>query len=254
MSFSVRKAADVLFRDPAVFLRVAFTRTYNAALVRRPRTAGPTDSPSLTEIIRHAGQRRTDISDHLVPLFVEAIETSPLLIVELGVRGGESTFVFERVSRLTGATLVSVDIQDCSNSSSYENWIFVQTDDIAFAKRFASWCAQRQLTPAIDVLFIDTSHQYEHTVHEIQHWMPFMGPRSKVILHDTNMRHIYRRKDGSLGVTPHQHRGVIAALERYFGASFDERVDFVDVQKGWLIKHWANSSGFTVLSRIDPRQ
>src|SRR5258708_24796497 len=66
----------------------------------------------LDEIFQRA-QARTDIRDHLVPMFVETMEMEPQLIVELGVRTGESTFVFERVARLCGARLVSVDIDDC---------------------------------------------------------------------------------------------------------------------------------------------
>src|SRR4051794_24576059 len=41
---------------------------------------------------------RTDISDHLQMLFFESLPLRPSLIVELGVRGGESTFVLERVA------------------------------------------------------------------------------------------------------------------------------------------------------------
>jgi len=43
----------------------------------------------------------TDISDHLIVIFVESIVLQPKLIVELGVRGGESTFVLRgsRVQR-----------------------------------------------------------------------------------------------------------------------------------------------------------
>src|ERR1700722_1536588 len=63
--------------------------------------------PEITEIRKHA-LPRTDISDHLLPLFLEALAVQPQLIVELGVRSGESTFSLERVAKLCGSTLVSV--------------------------------------------------------------------------------------------------------------------------------------------------
>ncbi len=53
----------------------------------------------LNEIKEHS-LVRTDISDHLVSLFIESLSIKPKLIVELGVRGGESTFVLERVAKL----------------------------------------------------------------------------------------------------------------------------------------------------------
>ncbi len=86
-----------------------------------------------------------DISDHLPVLFAEALEARPKLIVELGVRGGDSTFVFERVARLCGSTLLSVDIDDCSRVSPWDRWHFVREDDIAFAGRFEAWCAEHNV-------------------------------------------------------------------------------------------------------------
>ncbi len=254
MITTLTKAVKLIQRNPLLFIRLLFSKVYNAVFSpqRTLTNHNLTQSRVINEIIQRAHRQRTDISDHLITLFVEGTQTKPRLIVELGVRGGESTYVFERVSQLTGAKLVSVDIEDCSSSSTYENWMFVQMDDIAFAQQFESWCVQRQIIPEIDLLFIDTSHKFDHTVQELQYWLPFTSSQAKVILHDTNMRHIYRRADGSLGVTQHQHRGVIAALEQYFNKSFNERLSFLDYQQGWLIKHVSHSSGLTILEKITP--
>ncbi len=86
--------------------------------------------------IRTRSLIRTDISDHLTTLFVESLIAKPTLIVELGVRGGESTYVLERVARLSRAKLVSVDLQDCSLASTNENWHLVRSDDVVFAAEF----------------------------------------------------------------------------------------------------------------------
>lgn len=245
---NLRKAIKLLLRDPRILLLMAVSRVYNALFVPRPRVY-QTESIYLNNIIDRVYQSPSDISDHLVTLFLESLSTSPKLIVELGVRGGESTFVLERVARLTGAQLVSVDIADCSNISSYERWTFVQMDDIAFAQQFKSWCQDRGIDPQIDILFIDTSHLLDHTIQEIEHWLPLTSPTARVMFHDSNLRHVYFRKDGSMGVTAHQHRGVIGALEHYFQKQFNEKIDFVDLQRGWLIKHYAASTGFTILER-----
>jgi hypothetical protein len=204
-------------------------------------------SPELNEILRRA-QIRTDISDHLPTLFAESLSFRPHLIVELGVRGGESTFVFERVARLSGARCVSVDVEDSSHLRQSPQRLFVQSDDIEFARRFPEWCRQNRLPAEIDILFIDTSHFFEHTVQEIEHWFPLLASCAKVFFHDTNQRRIYFRKDGSIGVG-WRNRGVIAALERYFNKRFNEKVDFINLVDGWLIKHDPKCNGLTILTR-----
>lgn len=201
------------------------------------------------EEIKKRSIKRTDISDHLVTLFVESLSVNPRLIVELGVRGGESTFVLERVAKLCDSALVSVDIEDCSDISSYKNWIFVQSDDIEFAKRFKNWCKEHEVQPKIDVLFIDTSHIFEHTVQEIENWFPFLSEKSKVLFHDTNLKKLFFRRDGSMGVGWNNKRGVIRAIEKYLGKGFNEEEDFTEFRNGWLIKHHASCNGLTILEK-----
>lgn len=217
------------------------------ALRLRPAAAG---SRELQEI-REFARCRSDISDHLETMFAEGLSAQPRLIVELGVRGGVSTYVLERVARLCGnVPLVSVDLEDCSGASRYSNWHFVKTDDITFAGAFPQWCRERRLPSELDFLFLDTSHLLEHTVQEIRHWFPLLSERAKVCFHDTNQRRLYFRKDGSVGIGWSNGRGVIGALEQYFSASFREQADFIDARNGWLIQHTAACNGFTVLTRL----
>lgn len=225
-----------------------YARLHNAVidLVCRP---GPVESntSALNEILGRSGVR-TDISDHLPILFSECVSIKPRLIVELGVRGGESTFVFERVAKLTDAKCVSVDIEKSERLSQNQNCIFVQSDDIEFAREFNDWCRDKGLLPEVDVLFVDTSHFFEHTMQEIEHWFPLLAPRAKVFFHDTNQRRIYFRNDGSIGVA-WNNRGVMSALEKYFNRCFDEKKNFTVLVNGWSIKHYANCNGLTVLTR-----
>src|SRR5215469_784613 len=82
--------------------------------------------PELRQIIEHTTAKRTDISDHLATIFSEAAALHPRLIVELGVRGGESRFVFEKVATHCVAHHVSVDIADCAGvCNAHPNWHFV---------------------------------------------------------------------------------------------------------------------------------
>jgi cephalosporin hydroxylase len=204
--------------------------------------------------IRARAVTRTDISDHLIAMFVEALAVQPKLIVELGVRSGESTFALERVARLCNSTFVSADVQEpeFSTPPTWKKWSFVKGDDLEFARNFPSWCASHGVSPAVDILLIDTNHVYSHTVKEIAHWFPLLAPRAKVFFHDTNMRVFYHRQDSSLGVGWQRNRGVMAAIEEYLGTKFNEGASFTDVRKGWIVRHNAFCSGFTVLERLNP--
>jgi len=104
-------------KDPrrALWYHIVRLRNIIADAFSRKVSRKPTGFREFDEIVERSGPR-TDISDHLPLLFVEAMDVHPDLIVELGVRTGESTFVFERVAALHDATLVSADINDCSRA------------------------------------------------------------------------------------------------------------------------------------------
>ncbi len=241
-------------------LRCALRRLlYRAAQIynclhsaRRKSRLQPTEWTEFDEVLKRSSQN-TDISDHLPILFVESLAIGKGLIVELGARSGESTFVLERVAKLSKSTLVSVDIADCSHVSSSPDWVSIQQDDITSGNQFEQWCEERGLAPVIQVLFIDTSHDYWHTRQEIEVWFPCLADRAKVFFHDTNGNTLYYfRKDGSMGVPGlHSDRGVMTAIEQYFGTRFAEKRNFIDYRKGWLIKHHASSNGFTILERLN---
>jgi len=228
----------------------ALVRVNNAMVDLRRRAADePSGFEPLDEITEHAW-RRSDISDHLATLFLESLPVAPTLIVELGVRGGESTFALERVAAIYDAKLVSVDMGECARISPYAGWEFVQNDDIAFAGQFADWCSERGGSPAIDVLFIDTSHEFEHTAQEIAHWFPYLSKRARVFFHDTHIQRIFRRRDGSRGVGWDNQRGVMAAIEQYLGCSLDESRDFTTLRGEWIVRHYASCNGLTILERL----
>ncbi|HYL80573.1 MAG TPA: class I SAM-dependent methyltransferase, partial [Candidatus Acidoferrum sp.] len=187
----------------------------NAWTVRQPPLP-VTGLPELNEVLERS-RKRTPMADHLVRLFTEALALRPGLIVELGVGPAESTFVFERVARLTGCTWLSIDIEDRSKRCAYPGWNFVQADDVSFARDFPAWCGSKNIPPEIDLLFIDTSHYYEHSLREIESYFPFLSPRAKVFFHDTNLRSIYYRRSGRMELGWDNERGVIRAIEEYLG-------------------------------------
>lgn len=207
------------------------------------------DMPELVEI-RERARERGVINEHLVPLFFAALQARPRLMVELGVGPADSTFVLSRVAQLTGARLVSVDINDRRHMCQLPGWLFVQEDDVTFGRRFPQWCLEQGLAPAIDFLFIDTSHLYEHTVQEIAAWFPHLADEALVVFHDTNLRPFFYRRDGSLGLGWDNRRGVIRAVEEYFGTTFKETEPFITLCRGWLIRHEPHCCGFTILKKM----
>lgn len=209
-------------------------------------------SREVREILTRA-ENRTDITDHFTSLFAEALASRPRFIVELGVRTGESTFVLERVADHYSIPFLSLDIDDCSGVCKYKRWHFVQADDIEFSKRFPQWCKEKEVGPEIDFLFIDTSHLFEHTVQEIGHWFPYLSAQATVCFHDTNQQRFYFRRDGTAGLG-WKNRGVIAAIEKYLGTTFDETRDFVDLVNGWVVKHQFICNGFTTLIRVGAKR
>jgi cephalosporin hydroxylase len=226
-------------------------KIHNAAhrLVVPPRKPAPA-SLELKEIACRAEHFPSDIADHLSTIFSESLSVHPRLIVELGVRSGESRFALERVARASQACLVSVDIEDCSTvCGESPKWFFLRDDDVDFGRKFSNWCHERAIEPKIDVLFIDTSHIYDHTVEEIREWFPHLNTRCKVIFHDTNLRNFTRRSDGTILRSWNNHRGVIRAIEEYLGAKVNERRNFVTTVNDWMVRHWAHCNGLTILER-----
>lgn len=194
--------------------------------------------------IRNEMNINTDISSHLDTLWSKTVEMSPKKIVELGIRGGESSRIFGYAAKEVGAEMIGVDIVPCAYPGT-----FIQSDDVAYASVYKSTYGAD-----IDVLFIDTSHYYDHTVQEINAWFPLLSKSALVIFHDTNMMVKHTRKNGTIGDGWNNNRGVIRAIEEYFGTSFNETESFeTTVIRGgelWFISHDKFCSGLTMCRRL----
>jgi predicted O-methyltransferase YrrM len=128
----------------------------------------------------------SDINEHLTYLYQMVVDTEALAVVELGVRSGNSTAALLAAVEVTKGHLWSVDISLPSWPMAFhesERSTLIIGDDLAVADR---------LPDEIDVLFIDTSHHYEHTLAELR----LYGPKSSVILlHDTELEDPYERPE-----------------------------------------------------------
>jgi predicted O-methyltransferase YrrM len=109
-------------------------------------------------------------------------------IVEFGVRGGVSTWAL--LDGLpTDGVLWSVDIVDCVvplRVSSDPRWHFIHGDDM-------DPDVQKRLPRSADLVFIDTSHEYEHTRDEIIFAL-VLDP-ARIVFHDYVMEPVRRAVD-----------------------------------------------------------
>ena len=103
-------------------------------------------------------------------------------IIELGVRSGNSTSAFLAGIEHGGGELWSVDIETPDVPAWWRDlpaWHLLVADDLS--PKAVAFCHR-----GADVLFIDTSHYYEHTLAELRLYVPKVRPGGVVLLHDTD--------------------------------------------------------------------
>lgn len=116
-----------------------------------------------------------DIRDHLDFLTRVCLITEAEIILELGTRTGHSTRAFLKAANILNAKVISVDIEDCRPYvKPHPCWEFHQMNDLDF-----------EIDKPIDVLFIDTSHKYKHTLKELEKFAPKVRRNGVILLHDT---------------------------------------------------------------------
>ncbi len=127
----------------------------------------------------------TDIHQHLAMLYALVVSLKAKVVIELGVRGGESTVALLEGVGATEGRLISVDLNPCESTRRIvqdynlsERWTFTQSDDLEFGR---NW----DRSQFVDLVFIDTSHLYEHTKKEIEVFEPLVRPGGILAFHDT---------------------------------------------------------------------
>jgi predicted O-methyltransferase YrrM len=123
----------------------------------------------------------TDIHEHLMTLYFLTVEHGLKRVLELGTRDGDSTIALLHGAKAVGGHVTSVDLEESAKAREAVQrfglapfWTFTKSDDIAL-----SW------DDAIDHLFIDTSHAYEHTVKELKKFEPLVKAGGLISLHDS---------------------------------------------------------------------
>lgn len=209
-------------------------------------------------LLEYSNRNNTDISSHLPTIFFYTILQKPKLIVEVGVRGGESTLAFLKALEFNSAKLVGIDIEP-SCASSYPvsaNTLFVSMNDLDFLNYYQNSFMKNS---KIDIIFIDTSHLYLHTLQELHLFEPLLNEDGIMIFHDSNVTPLnnntgYYRINGTYGSAGGNTRGVTQALKEYFSISFDEskycNLTFAKDKNHWQLIHYPYCNGLTILKKL----
>lgn len=122
---------------------------------------------------------KTDINERLHDIYNITIESNAKQIIELGVRGAESTVSFLAALEQTNGKLwscdINVPIENAIHLKSNNRWTFVQGSDRDLVNQAPTQC---------DILFIDTSHTYEDTLFELNSYHTKVKPGGYIMLHD----------------------------------------------------------------------
>lgn len=125
----------------------------------------------------------SDIQGHLPTLRDAATWYPRGQFLELGVRTANSTAALLLGAARAGGHLTSVDIAQPTYPAWWHEvdaWALLVGNDLSPEILAA--------TPQeVDVLFIDTSHAYEHTLAELHAYVPRVRPGGVVLLHDVEV-------------------------------------------------------------------
>lgn len=123
----------------------------------------------------------SDIQDHLPFLHEAALSYPACQVIELGVRGGRSTSALLSAAERVGGHLWSCDINSPQVPPAWRespHWTFTLGRSLGRSV-LAAMPAQA------DVVLIDSSHEFDQTLAELQEYVPRVRPGGVVLLHDT---------------------------------------------------------------------
>jgi predicted O-methyltransferase YrrM len=208
-------------------------------------------------LLAYSNQFNTDISSHLPTIFCYSLLQNPKMMVEAGVRGGESTIPLREVLNYIGSQLIGIDIDPASANvyAKISNSRFLCMDDRNFEQFYTTNINHQP----IDLIFIDTSHEYLHTLQELAMFEKLLAENGIILLHDSNVTPLnnntgYMRLNGTIGHATGNTRGVTQAIKEFFNLSFDEyhysSKTVIKNGLNWEIIHYPFCNGLTILRKM----
>jgi predicted O-methyltransferase YrrM len=156
------------------------------ALARRYEKAVGTVVSTVHDAYADRCHKPSDICEYLPVLYETTRRYPGVRVLELGTRKGNSTLAFLAAAAEVRGHVHSVDIspavlRDPAGMKPWAKvpwWTFTCGDDLDPS-------VQSLLPAQVDVLFLDTSHEYEATLAELKAYMPRVAPGGVAFFHDT---------------------------------------------------------------------
>jgi len=127
-----------------------------------------------------------DTADCVHILYDVAVKMRAQRMLELGVREGVSTRALLLAARKNGGLLWSADIDPCLEAQKAIKdlglnifWSFHQIDDIKLLTQVQFHRIE------MDLIFVDTNHEYQHTLDELILCDQILRKGGVIIIHDT---------------------------------------------------------------------
>ena len=185
----------------------------------------------LAEVRKYASQlnEQNDIKKHLKTLYNLVYETKPRVILEFGVRLGNSTFALSKGAALCNSILISVDRElGCADANDSDRWIFIHGDDIQFVKGLT--------TGGLDFIFVDSDHDYKHVVELIGVCKQKASSRCVWAFHDGNSQYAVDVRN--------------AITELFNLPEFDWETDYKLKGEQYELIHHAYNNGLTIIKQF----
>lgn len=121
------------------------------------------------------------IASQLMQLYRACSDFEAPVVLECGTQTGLSSTVLIEACEAKGGTLVSVDVDDCSEVLTSPNWIFVLSDDTEVSNIRSE---APILDDGIDLIYIDSLHERHHVETLVMKWYPYLRQGAYLILDD----------------------------------------------------------------------
>ena len=156
---------------------------------------------NIQSFIARAQNPVADSDGHLLILYALAVASRARVILELGVKDGNSTLPLLTAAHQNGGHLTSVDKIDpvfTPPEGLAIRWSFVKQDALDFLK---------SRNERYDLVFVDDWHAYSHVKAELAELDRLVGPGSLILLHDTMHGHTEPFYNVDLSLTEGQWEG-----------------------------------------------
>ena len=127
--------------------------------------------------------RDTDISQHILYLYAQAVTMDAKVVVEVG--SGQSSFVFTAAMNKTGGQFYSHDFSIDATLRFFPEGEGVLEKEKRFHFVPGDGCmSAKKWDQPIDLFFLDSSHEYTETFGELEAWSGFVKDDGLILMHD----------------------------------------------------------------------